>query len=89
MNGLVSLNEQEADYNIGLTLTVENLNVFGIYEDWQFGNPTFGFNPIFMTWSILDNESITTLMDSDHGYLGVAIDQVFCLPLPLLMLRTG
>ncbi|MAK25786.1 MAG: hypothetical protein CMA02_00745 [Euryarchaeota archaeon] len=58
-----------------LTLTVENLNVSGIYEDWQFGNPTFGFNPIFMTWSILDNESITTLMDSDHGYLGVAIDR--------------
>ena len=58
-----------------LTMTVENLNVSGIYEDWQFGNPTFGFNPIFMTWSILDNESITTLMDSDHGYLGIAIDR--------------
>ena len=58
-----------------LTMTVENLNVSGIYEDWQFGNPTFGFNPVFMTWSILDNESITTLMDSDHGYLGIAIDR--------------
>jgi len=58
-----------------LTITVENLNVSGIYEDWQFGNPTFGFNPVFMTWSILDNESITTLLDSDHGYLGIAIDR--------------
>ncbi|MDP6857111.1 MAG: FtsX-like permease family protein [Candidatus Thalassarchaeaceae archaeon] len=56
-------------------MVVENLTISGIYEDWQFGNPTFGFNPIFMSWSILDNESIITLMDSDHGYLGIAVDR--------------
>jgi ABC-type antimicrobial peptide transport system permease subunit/uncharacterized protein YjbI with pentapeptide repeats len=57
------------------TMVVENLTVSGIYEDWQFGNPTFGFNPIFISWSILDNESIITLMDSDHGYLGIAVER--------------
>jgi len=58
-----------------LYVVVDNLNVSGIYEDWAFANPTFGFNPIFMAWSMLDNGTVTTLMDSDHGYLGVAVDR--------------
>ncbi len=58
-----------------LNIIVDNVNVSGIYEDWPFANPTFGFNPIFMAWSMLDNETVTTLMNADHGYLGVAIDR--------------
>ncbi len=58
-----------------LYVVVDNVTVSGIYEDWPFANPTFGFNPIFMAWSMLDNQTVTTLMNADHGYLGVAIDR--------------
>ena len=56
-------------------MTVENLTVMGIYEPWDFGNPTLPFNPIFTTWEALEEEQRRTLMDNDHMYLGVTIDR--------------
>jgi len=56
-------------------MTVENLTVLGIYEPWDFGNPTLPFNPIFTTWEVLDESQRGTLMFHDHMYLGVTIDR--------------
>ena len=56
-------------------MTVENLTVMGIYEPWDFGNPTLPFNPLFTTWEVLDESQRGTLMDYDHMYLGVTIDR--------------
>ena len=56
-------------------MTVENLTVMGIYEPWDFGNPTLPFNPIFTTWEVLDESQRGTLMFHDHMYLGVTIDR--------------
>lgn len=56
-------------------MTVENLTVMGIYEPWDFGNPTLPFNPIFSTWTVLEEEERATLMNNDHAYLGVTIDR--------------
>jgi len=56
-------------------MTVENLTVMGIYEPWDFGNPTLPFNPIFSTWKVLEEEQRQVLMNNDHMYLGVTIDR--------------
>ncbi|MEC8143112.1 MAG: ABC transporter permease, partial [Candidatus Thermoplasmatota archaeon] len=56
-------------------MTVENLTVMGIYEPWDFGNPTLPFNPIFTTWEVLEEPQRATLIDNDHMYLGVTIDR--------------
>lgn len=56
-------------------MTVEDLTVVGIYEPWDFGNPTLPFNPIFTTWEVLDESQRGTLMFYDHMYLGVTIDR--------------
>ena len=56
-------------------MTVEDLTVLGIYEPWDFGNPTLPFNPIFTTWKVLDESQAGTLMFHDHMYLGVTIDR--------------
>ena len=56
-------------------MTVENLTVMGIYEPWDFGNPTLPFNPIFSTWEVLAEEQRQVLMNNDHMYLGVTIDR--------------
>ena len=56
-------------------MTVEDLKVVGIYEPWDFGNPTLPFNPIFTTWEVLDESQRGTLMFHDHMYLGVTIDR--------------
>ena len=56
-------------------MTVEELKVVGIYEPWDFGNPTLPFNPIFTTWEVLDESQRGTLMFHDHMYLGVTIDR--------------
>ncbi|MDE0870142.1 MAG: pentapeptide repeat-containing protein, partial [Candidatus Poseidoniaceae archaeon] len=49
--------------------------VVGIYDPWDFGNPTLGPNPIFTTWEVLEESQRAALMDNDHMYLGVTIDQ--------------
>ena len=56
-------------------MTVENLTVMGIYEPWDFGNPTLPFNPIFTTWEVLEEPQRETLINYDHMYLGVTIDR--------------
>ena len=56
-------------------MTVENLTVMGIYEPWDFGNPTLPFNPIFSTWEVMTEEQRSVLMDNDHMYLGATIDR--------------
>jgi len=56
-------------------MTVENLTVVGIYEPWDFGNPTLPFNPLFTTWDVLEESQRGTLMFHDHMYLGVTIDR--------------
>ncbi|MCH1536894.1 MAG: pentapeptide repeat-containing protein [Candidatus Poseidonia sp.] len=56
-------------------MTVENLTVMGIYEPWDFGNPTLPFNPIFSTWEVLTEGQRGILMDNDHMYLGLTIDR--------------
>ena len=58
-----------------VSMTVDNLTVMGIYEPWDFGNPTLPFNPIFSTWTVLEEEQRAVLMDNDHMYLGVTIDR--------------
>ena len=58
-----------------MPMTVENLTVMGIYEPWPFGNPTLPFNPIFSTWTVMDEAQRATLMDNDHMYLGVTVDR--------------
>ena len=56
-------------------MTVENLTVMGIYEPWDFGNPTLPFNPIFSTWEVMTEDQRSILMDNDHMYLGATIDR--------------
>jgi ABC-type lipoprotein release transport system permease subunit len=58
-----------------IDITIENLTISGIYEDWPFANPTLGYNPVFMTWTLLEDDDLRTLLDEDHGYLGVAVDR--------------
>ena len=58
-----------------MSMTVENLTVLGIYEPWDFGNPTLPFNPIFTTWETLEESQRETLINYDHMYLGVTIDR--------------
>ena len=58
-----------------MSMTVENLTVMGIYEPWDFGNPTLPFNPIFSTWEVMTEEQRSVLMDNDHMYLGATIDR--------------
>ena len=58
-----------------MEMTATNLTVVGIYDPWDFGNPTLGPNPIFTTWEVLEESQRAALMDNDHMYLGVTIDQ--------------
>jgi len=58
-----------------MEMTATNLTVLGIYDPWDFGNPTLGPNPIFTTWEVLEESQRAALMDNDHMYLGVTIDQ--------------
>ncbi|MDA8639122.1 FtsX-like permease family protein [Candidatus Poseidonia alphae] len=72
--GAVTPEENEMIY-CRMSMTIENLTVMGIYEPWDFGNPTLPFNPIFTTWEVLEESERGTLMDYDHMYLGVTIDR--------------
>lgn len=57
------------------TMNVTDLKVAAIYEEGDFGNPTLLFHPVIVTDSVLSEEQKTTLMESDHAYLGVAVDR--------------
>ncbi len=58
-----------------MNMTLTNLTIMGIYEPWSFGNPTLAPNPIFTTWTALDELDREILIDNDHMYLGVTIDR--------------
>ena len=58
-----------------MEMMATNLTVVGVYDPWDFGNPTLGPNPIFTTWEVLEESQRSALMDSDHMYLGVTIDK--------------
>ena len=57
------------------TITMTNTTILGIYEPWPFGNPTLAPNPIFATWTALEEEDIRTIIDHDHVYLGITLDR--------------
>ena len=57
------------------SIIMTNMKVVGIYQPWDLGNPTLAPNPIFTTWTALDESQRATLMDYDHMYLGVTIDR--------------
>jgi ABC-type antimicrobial peptide transport system permease subunit len=58
-----------------IPLTLDNVTILGIYEPWPQGNPVLAANPIYTTWTILDENQQTTLIDNDHVYLGVTVDR--------------
>ena len=58
-----------------MEMMTTNLTVVGIYDPWDFGNPTLGPNPIFTTWEVLEETQRGALMDNDHMYLGVTVDK--------------
>ena len=58
-----------------MAMVTTNLTVVGVYDPWDFGNPTLGPNPIFTTWEVLEETQRAALMDNDHMYLGVTVDK--------------
>ncbi len=58
-----------------INMTLTDLEILGIYEPWPFGNPTLSPNPIFTTWTALNEIDRARLIDNDHMYLGVTIDR--------------
>ena len=54
-------------------LIVENLTILGIYEPWPQSNPTLAANPIYTTWTVLNETQKQTLVDNDHIYFGITI----------------
>ena len=58
-----------------VNMTVYDLKVAAVYQEGGAGNPTLLFNPIMVSDSVLTEDQKLTLMDNDHGYLGIAIDR--------------
>ena len=56
-------------------ISVENMTILGVYEPWPQSNPTLAANPIYTTWSVLNESQRTTLIDNDHVYLGLTLDR--------------
>ena len=56
-------------------MTVYDLKVAAVYQEGGAGNPTLLFNPIMVSDSVLTEDQKLTLMNNDHGYLGIAIDR--------------
>ncbi len=56
-------------------LTVTDLKVVAIYQETGPGNPTLLFNPLMVSESVLNDSQRLILMDSDHGFLGIAVDR--------------
>jgi ABC-type antimicrobial peptide transport system permease subunit len=57
------------------TITIENVTILGIYEPWPQSNPTLAANPIYTTWTVLNETQRTALIDNDHIYLGLTLDR--------------
>ena len=58
-----------------VNMTVYDLKVVAVYQEGGAGNPTLLFNPIMVSASVLNDSQKLTLMDKDHGYLGIAVDR--------------
>jgi len=58
-----------------VNLTVTDLKVVAIYQELGPGNPTLLFNPLMVSESVLNDSQRLILMDSDHGFLGIAVDR--------------
>ena len=58
-----------------VNMTVYDLKVAAVYQEGGAGNPTLLFNPIMVSASVLNDSQKLTLMDNDHGYLGIAVDR--------------
>ena len=56
-------------------MTMTNLTILGIYEPWPMGNPALPENPIYASWTSLNESQRITLIDHDHVYLGMALDR--------------
>ena len=56
-------------------MTLEDMTILGIYEPWPQGNPTLAANPIYTTWTVLNESQRATLIDFDHIYLGLTLDR--------------
>jgi len=57
------------------TITIENVTILGIYAPWPQSNPTLAANPIYTTWTVLNETQRTALIDNDHIYLGLTLDR--------------
>ena len=72
--------QAHTDRELGLlfckvNMTVTDLKVAAIYQESGPGNPTLLFNPIMVSDSVLNDSQRLTLMDADHGFLGIAVDR--------------
>ena len=56
-------------------MTIQNVTILGIYKPWPQGNPILAANPIYSTWTLLNEEQQVTLIDKDHVYLGITVDR--------------
>jgi len=56
-------------------MSLENMTILGIYEPWPQSNPTLAANPIYSTWTVLNESQRATLIDYDHIYLGLTLDR--------------
>ena len=56
-------------------ITIEDLTILGIYEPWPQSNPTLAANPIYTSWTVLDDSDIKKLIDNDHVYFGITLDR--------------
>jgi len=57
------------------TITIENMTILGIYEPWPQSNPTLAANPIYTTWTVLNESQRIALIDNDHIYLGLTLNR--------------
>ena len=57
------------------TIVIENVTILGIYEPWPQSNPTLAANPIYTTWTVLNETQRVALIDNDHIYLGLTLDR--------------
>lgn len=58
-----------------VTLTVENVQILGIYDPWPQGNPTLAANPVYATFTVLNETQKTTLIDNDHFFFGLTLER--------------
>ena len=58
-----------------VTMSIENVTILGIYDPWPQGNPTLAANPVYATFTVLNQTQQTTLIDYDHFYFGLTLER--------------